>query len=174
MVVKPTFGIRDMKMSDADVVAQVGFQAWKSSRVHESWYLEDVEARVAASFRTFARKPDAEVIVASVADDGIVGWGARDSRDHPGDRSRAWDYISDLWIAPSFQNKGLGSALIRELLDRMHAESLTVAVIETDVSNTAALFLYQRLGFAEVWRGAGFSPSLGLDQNKVRLEKILA
>jgi ribosomal protein S18 acetylase RimI-like enzyme len=52
-------------------------------------------------------------------------------------------------------------------------ENLGVASIETDVSNDIALSLYRKLGFTEVWQGTDFSPSLGLDQAKVRLEKSL-
>jgi ribosomal-protein-alanine N-acetyltransferase len=161
-----------MAVSDAEAVARIGFEAWKSNRVHQSWYAEDIETRVEESFLTFARRPDAEVVVALAAGE-IVGWGARDSREHPGDRARGWDYISDIWVAPHWQGKGVGSALIGEFIIRMRLENLGVASIEADASNEAALSLYKRRGFAEIWRGTDFAPSLGLNQAKVRLEKAL-
>lgn len=172
MVVKAAFHLRNMTASDAGAVARIGYEAWKSNRVHESWCEPSVETRVENCFLTFAGCPDAEVVVAVAAGE-IIGWGARDSREHPGDRSRGWDYISDLWIAPHWQGKGVGSALLDELLARMRIENLGVACIETDASNDAALSLYKRAGFVEVWQGTDFSPSLGLDQSKVRLEKSL-
>lgn len=172
MVVETAFRLRDMTASDAGAVARIGFEAWKSNRVHQSWFEPTVETRVEDGFLTFAARPDAEVVVAVTAGN-IIGWGARDSREHPGDRSRGWDYVSDIWIAPHWQGKGVGSALIGELLARMRFENLGVASIETDASNDAALSLYRKLGFTEVWQGTEFSPSLGLDQAKVRLEKSL-
>jgi ribosomal-protein-alanine N-acetyltransferase len=172
VVVETAFRLRDMTASDAGAVARIGFEAWKSNRIHQSWFEPMVETRVEDGFLTFAARPDAEVVVVVAAGE-IIGWGARDSREHPGDRSRGWDYISDLWITPHWQGKGVGSVLIGELLARMRFENLGVASIETDASNHAALSLYKRLGFTEVWQGTDFSPSLGLDQSKVRLEKSL-
>ncbi len=172
MVVKTAFRLLDMTASDAGAVARIGFEAWKSNRVYQSWFEPTVETRVEDGFLTFASRPDAEVVLAVTAGE-TIGWGARDSREHPGDRSRGWDYISDIWIDPQWQGKGVGSALIGELLARMRVENLGVASIETDVSNDAALSLYRKLGFTEVWQGTDFSPSLGLDQAKVRLEKSL-
>ncbi|KRC10556.1 hypothetical protein ASE23_23615 [Rhizobium sp. Root73] len=171
-MVKTAFHLRNMTASDAGAVARIGYEAWKSNRVHQSWFEPNVETRVEDGFLTFAGNPDADVIVAVAAGE-IIGWGARDSREHPGDRSRGWNYISDIWIAPHWQGKGVGSALIGELLARMRVEDLGVAGIETDASNDAALSLYKRLGFMQVWHGTDFSPSLGLDQTKVRLEKPL-
>jgi ribosomal-protein-alanine N-acetyltransferase len=161
-----------MAASDAEAVARIGFDAWKSNRVHQSWHARDIERRVEDGFLTFATRPNAEVVVAFTASE-MIGWGARDNREYPGDRERGWDYISDVWVVPHWQGKGVGSALIGEFLSRMCSESLRVASIETDAANDAALSLYKRLGFAEIWRGADFSPSLGLDQAKVRLEKSL-
>ena len=172
MVVETGFRLRNMTASDAGAVALIGFEAWKSNRVHRNWFEPAVETRVENGFLTFASSPDAEVVVAVVAD-ALIGWGARDSREHPGDRSRGWDYIYDIWIAPPWQGRGVGSALIGELLARMRFENLGVASIETDISNRPALSLYRKLGFTEVWQGSEFSPSLGLDQAKLRLEKSL-
>lgn len=172
MVVKTGFRLRDMTASDAGAVARIGFEAWKSNRIHQSWFAPAVETRVEDGFLTFASRPDAEVVVAVAAGE-IIGWGARDSREHPGDRSRGWDYISDIWIAPRWQGKGVGSVLIGELLARMRFENLGVVSIETDASNETALSLYKKLGFSEIWQGTDFSPSLGLDHIKVRLEKPL-
>jgi ribosomal-protein-alanine N-acetyltransferase len=172
VVVESGFRLRNMTASDAGAVALIGFEAWKSNRIHKNWFEPAVETRVEDGFLTFSSRPDAEVVVAVAAQE-VIGWGARDSREHPGDRSRGWDYISDIWIAPPWQGKGVGSALIGELLARMRFENLGVASIETDVSNDAALSLYKRRGFSEIWRGTDFSPSLGLDQAKVRLEKAL-
>lgn len=162
-----------MVAADVDAVARTGFEAWRAARVHEDWFLADVEERVEAAFVKFARKPDAEVLVA-VKNGVVLGWGARDSREYPGDRSRAWNYVSDLWIVPASQGKGVGSLLVGVLLDRMRADSIEVATIEVDHANAPALALYGKLGFEEVWRGKVFSPTLGLNMTKVLLEKFLA
>lgn len=161
-----------MVAADVEAVARTGFEAWLSARFHEEWFLPDVEARVEAAFVRFARKPDAEVLVA--AKDGlVVGWAARDSRDHPGNSAHAWNYVSDLWIGPAAKGNGIGSLLVAMLLDRMRADGIERAAIEVDHANAPALGLYRKIGFKEIWRGPVFSPTLGLDMTKVLLEKSL-
>lgn len=162
-----------MAASDVDAVARIGYQAWLSNRPHKDWFRPTVERRVEQSFQDFAARPDAEVIVCLVAD-VIVGWGARDSRQHPGNQSFGWDYISDLWILPAFQGQGLGTSILRELMARMRTEGIEIATIEAVAANEGALKLYRQIGFHEIWRGEIFSQALGLDTERVLLEKELA
>ena len=54
-------------------------------------------------------------------------------------------YLGQLYIAPSFQNRGIGTAILRELTDkaRRGSKTLTLDVMK----NNRARLLYERLGF---------------------------
>lgn len=162
-----------MTGGDIDAVAGIAYDAWLANRHYPEWFSTDVEDRVRQSFREFAEEPDAEVLIA-LEEDRVVGWGARDSRDYPGDPAVGWNYISDLWIDPQWQGRGVGSALLDEFLSRIRAESIDTATIEAVEANLGAIKLYRSKGFVEIWRGEILAPSLGLRVRRVRLEKSLA
>ncbi|CAN7404136.1 GNAT family N-acetyltransferase [Rhizobium sp. LjRoot30] len=166
------FFLRTITSEDADAVARIGYQAWVEHRFHPEWFEPEIERRVLESFHNFALGPQADVVVCQLAGK-IAGWGARDSRDHGGDRSHPWNYISDLWISPPWQGKGIGSAIIDELLSRMRAEAIEKATIEVVEANHKAHRLYLHRGFAEIWRGDTFSETLGLPVRRILLERAV-
>lgn len=57
--------------------------------------------------------------------------------------------IASLVVAPAYQRRGVGKALVGEILRRFGAGSLTV---QTGAANLPALSLYSRSGFEEVRR----------------------
>ena len=54
--------------------------------------------------------------------------------------------LMDITIAPEWRNKGFGSQVIQQVMQRATAVNLPVRLY-VDVSNHAAVRLYQRLGF---------------------------
>jgi ribosomal-protein-alanine N-acetyltransferase len=61
--------------------------------------------------------------------------------------------ISDLHILPAFQGRGIGRALIREALARIHAAGIETVFLETDENNERAQKLYEGEGFVSVAPG---------------------
>jgi N-acetylglutamate synthase len=57
--------------------------------------------------------------------------------------------ISDLIVAPNRRNSGIGTALIRYLVDQVRSLNLSQVEIGVALNNPRALSLYQRLGFQE-------------------------
>jgi ribosomal protein S18 acetylase RimI-like enzyme len=57
-------------------------------------------------------------------------------------------YLGQLYVIPSMQNRGIGTAIVRRLCDRADREgqSLTLEVMK----NNRARLLYERLGFRAV------------------------
>jgi ribosomal protein S18 acetylase RimI-like enzyme len=56
--------------------------------------------------------------------------------------------IIDIALLPEHRNKGIGSALLKDILTEAHAAALPVRIhVER---NNPALGLYQRLGFREI------------------------
>lgn len=153
-----------MTEADRKAVGLVGFAAWKSSSAFEDTYLDPVVVeRVRGEFETFAQKTQCDIAVAEI--DGLLaGWGAR--ADGP-------DYISDIWIAPNFQGRGIGRMLVEHFVNEMRGSGISVAKIATHARNVNAVKLYERCGFEVVWRGTQWSESMQVELQKVRLERVL-
>lgn len=161
---------RTMTDGDRDGVARVGYISWLENRHYPEWLDARIEARVEAFLKEFVKAPKCDVIVC-VADGEVIGWGARDSLEEPGNAALPWDYISDLWIDPKWQGKGIGSTLLNQLIERMRADRFDKARIEVAQANLRAIDLYIRQGFRETWRGVRMSETLGLPLPRILLEK---
>jgi len=55
-------------------------------------------------------------------------------------------WIVQMGVRPAWRRRGLGSALLREVMRRFQADGLRWAALEVNTDNEAALLLYQRLG----------------------------
>lgn len=58
--------------------------------------------------------------------------------------------ISNVAVAKSGQNRGIGSALMQANLEKGLEESVTRFILEVRVSNTPAIALYKKFGFTEI------------------------
>ncbi len=153
-----------MTIADHMLVGEVGFMAWRSSDAFKdrSPALE-ISERVRHEFSIFPASTSGDVHVAEL--DGVIaGWAARDG---------ARDYVSDLWVHPDHQGMGVGKALVLHMLELISADGHPLARIDTHASNAGAIRLYERCGFAIVWRGIEFSTSMGIDLEKVHMETAL-
>ncbi|MGO7868236.1 N-acetyltransferase family protein [Rhizobium leguminosarum] len=157
--------IRKIAAADHEAVGTVGFAAWAASDAFEDSYLDpDVITRVQHEFAIFPEETKGEIVVAERGGT-IVGWGARENQPN---------YVSDLWVHPDHQGNGVGRALLLHLCELMAAEGLATARLDTHAGNKGAIRLYERCGFTIIWRGREFSKSMGVELQKVHLEKRLA
>ena len=127
--------------------------------VEQTWHAWDATAQ-RALFEAALALTDMQVIVAGGGDAGLL----HVERDADG------IFLANIQIHPDFQNRGLGTAVIRTLLDeaRTRGEPVRLQVLKV---NHAACRLYQRLGFAItgetahhvrlVWRPEGGIGGLG-------------
>lgn len=116
-----------------------------------------------AEFRSFGEDYGDTILVA--ANDGLaVGWGAREQRDN---------LVSDLWVSPEWQGKGVGQALLGALEAQIADAGYGVAELETLAANAGAIRFYERQGFVIVWRREKFSSTLGYAIDKVGMNKRL-
>lgn len=64
--------------------------------------------------------------------------------------------ITNIAVHPDHRGKGLGLAIVQALVKHAKAERLATVTLEVRVSNTPAISLYKKVGFAEVGRRKGF------------------
>ena len=153
-----------MTVADHQVVGEVGFAAWKTSVEGEAGFSDPAVIEAARkAFFEYPAEAKGDVAVAEL-ENRVVGWGARE--DNP-------DYISDIWVDPACQGRGIGSALVRYFLERMKTDGIEIATIHTRATNAGAIRLYERCGFSIVWRGEEFDAGLGIPLEKVHLETHL-
>lgn len=156
--------IRKIKPADHEAVGAVGFAAWAAGAAFEDSYRDpDVIAKVQHEFAVFPRETKGEIFVAELGGE-IVGWGAREGKPN---------YISDLWVHPDHQGKGVGRALLLHFCELMTAEGLATARLDTHARNAGAIRLYERCGFTIIWHGIESSKSMGVPLEKVHMEKRL-
>lgn len=61
-------------------------------------------------------------------------------------------YISNVAVAPAARRRGIGRALISELMERAAALKLAFVTLEVRCGNAAAIALYEKQGFVPVGR----------------------
>ena len=61
-------------------------------------------------------------------------------------------YISNVAVAPEARRRGIGQALISELMERAAALKLAFVTLEVRCGNAAAIALYEKQGFVPVGR----------------------
>lgn len=64
--------------------------------------------------------------------------------------------VTNVAVFPYARGKGVGTALVRALLDHAWSKGADVVTLEVRASNIAAQALYERLGFVSVGRRPGF------------------
>lgn len=153
-----------MAGADHQGVGEIGFAAWKSSAAGEAGFDDPVVIEAARkAFFDYPAEAKGDVAIAELGS-RVVGWGARENEP---------DSISDIWIDPACQGRGIGSALVRYFVERIAADGFRVAKIHTRATNGGAIRLYERAGFSIVWRGERFDAQLGIPLEKAHLEKRL-
>jgi len=103
--------------------------------------------------------------LAAIADDGVLaGYAGLAFLGSPGD----WETsVHTIGVDPAYQGNGIGSALLRALLDKADALRAPV-VLEVRTDNASALALYERHGFARVGTRRGYYEFSGGDAYTMR------
>lgn len=68
-------------------------------------------------------------------------------------------HILNCCIAPDWQGRGFGRLLVEHLIDTARNHRIEFLYLEVRPSNTAAVFLYQRLGFETIALRKGYYPA---------------
>ena len=65
-------------------------------------------------------------------------------------------YVTNIGVLPEYRRKGIGSKIVKELINFSIEKSLSFITLEVRVSNVAAIELYKTFEFNEVGRRKNF------------------
>ncbi|TCN33036.1 GNAT family N-acetyltransferase [Sinorhizobium americanum] len=156
--------VRPALADEVEVLARLGLSAWRKG------IKPLIPAEVATAveqdnpFVPFLRDMRSSILVAEV-EGQAAGIGACEHGD---------DTISDIWVAPAFEGRGAGSALVRALERQIFERGYDEARIEVAAANRRALELYQRLGYRQLWRKVAFDAVLRTNLEKIGLARRLS
>jgi ribosomal-protein-alanine N-acetyltransferase len=152
--------IRRALPTDAAVVLDIGVRAWTSHIFAFEPETSGMRARAVRAFEDFV-EDHLDTVVVAEADRAVRGWGARENGDGT---------ISDLWVDPDWQGRGIGSALLAALMQAIRDDGYERARLDTHARNVDALRFYERHGFRVVERRRERSTTLERPTDKVYLE----
>jgi ribosomal-protein-alanine N-acetyltransferase len=158
-----TIRIRPARMIELDRLAAIGLAAWERGIAPLVPAHVWDRARQINPFRAFLRERGPSIVVADL-DGEPAGIAARDG---------AGDYISDLWVAPGREGRGVGSALLAALEAKIAQAGYPKARLEVLTANARALALYRRRGYRPVWEAFKRDLTLGIELHKTGLAKVL-
>ena len=154
--------VRNAREDDVADLVEIGVRAWEQAVVG----VADLQVRrdhARNAFQQFLADKWLRVSVAEI--EGVLaGWASREALD---------DEISDLWIDPPQQKKGLGAALLAAMEAEIVAAGFEAARLQTHARNTAAVGFFQKHGYAVNWLSIDYSERLDRDVESVGLRRQL-
>jgi ribosomal-protein-alanine N-acetyltransferase len=154
--------VRPARLVELDRLAAIGLAAWERGIRPLVPAAAWERMRSVNPFRAFLRHRGDTVMVADLRGEP-AGIAARDG-----------DCISDLWVAPLHEGRGVGSALLATLEDAIGQGGHAQARLEVLSANLRALALYRRRGYRPAWEGFRRDLSLGIELHKTGLIRALA
>ncbi|PJF29444.1 MAG: hypothetical protein CUN52_08345 [Phototrophicales bacterium] len=121
------YTIRSANMNDVDVLFEIDKQAFAPM-----WQMTHDDMR-------YARRV-ASVCTMALHGDEIVGFQLSTMHHHNG-------HLARLAVLPKMQGKGVGSALVSDLVRYFNRRHLDYVSVNTQLSNTASQHVYTKLGF---------------------------
>jgi L-amino acid N-acyltransferase YncA len=118
------------------------------------------------------RTCDGFPVIVAVDDSGLLGYAAFGRwRPHSGFRHTVEHSV---YVRDGAHGRGIGRALMTELIDRARAQGIHVMIAAVESANDASVALHERLGFVEVGRmpqvGAKFGRWLDLSFLQLTLD----
>ncbi len=167
------FSIRDATDADVGPMTEIYNALLETTTIEWTEELHTVEERLA--WQHAQAEADLPVLVAVDADDRVIGWTTygpfRDNAKWPGYRFTAEHSVH---VDGAASGRGVGRALVEELLVRAEAAGIRVMIAAIDGANIGSVRFHERLGFVTVGelREVGFKHDTWLDL--VLMQRTLA
>ncbi len=154
--------IRNAREDEAELLTEIGLRAWAQA-MGAIGGSDALQESASSAFSNFVQSSWLTITV--IEDNGVVaGWAAREGLD---------ETISDFWIDPDHQRRGLGAALIGEVEKEIVHQGFATARLETHAHNTDAVTFFERNGYAVNWLSVAYAPKLDQDVQSVGMSKQL-
>jgi L-amino acid N-acyltransferase YncA len=145
--------IRDA--TEADIPALTVIHNWGVRETTALWTTQEVDAGERRAWLEERRHAGLPVLVAESEAGVFVGYGAyMPWRAKDGYRLTVEHSV---YVSPGHAGKGIGRALMRELIERARAQGLHAMVGMIESENVASIALHERFGFEVV----GWMPQVG-------------
>ncbi len=154
--------VRNAREEDVPAIVEIGVRAWEQAVTG----VADLQVRrdhARNAFQQFLGRHWLRVNVAEV-EGGIAGWASREALD---------DEITDLWVDPPHQKKGLGAALLAAMEAEIIAAGFDASRLQTHARNTAAVGFFQKHGYTVSWLSVDYSERLDRDVESIGLRRQL-
>ena len=153
--------IRPANSSEAQDLARIGLAAWENAIRVWGEDADRLRENARNAYYDFCTHCWPDILVAEW-DGDLAGWGASEKAD---------DFITDLWVDPEFQGRGVGTALLKAIEADIRARGYVAARLDTHARNAAAIRLYKRLGYRVKAYFVAYSEPLDQDIDKVEMIK---
>lgn len=154
--------VRNARESDVQALVEIGVRAWQQAVSG----VADLQVRgdhARNAFQQFLTGHWLRVTVAET-DGALAGWASREALD---------DEISDLWVDPPHQKKGLGAALLAAMEAEIVAAGFEASRLQTHARNTTAVGFFQTQGYSVNWLSVDYSPRLDRNVESIGLRRQL-
>lgn len=154
--------VRNALEEDRPVLVEIGVRAWEQAVTG----VADLQARrdhARHAFQQFLVGYWSRVTVAELGGN-LAGWASREALD---------DEITDLWVDPAQQRRGVGSALLSAMEAEIVAADLEAARLQTHARNGAAIGFFQKQGYSVSWLSVDYSTRLDRNVESVGLRRQL-
>ncbi|WP_331374041.1 GNAT family N-acetyltransferase [Sinorhizobium chiapasense] len=148
------------RQGEVRLLADIGLRAWEQA---VSGLADAAKMRRLAeqAFDTFLAR-HWHIVLLIEGGGCIRGWAAREDLD---------ETISDLWIDPESQGRGLGAFLLADIERRIAADGFAAAIARTHAQNASAVAFFQRHGYRVNWLSTAYSQKLDRDVEFIGLSK---
>lgn len=154
--------IRNAREDDVAVLTEIGLRAWAQA-MGPIGGNEEMQENASSAFASFVENSWLTIVV--VEDNGQpVAWAARENLD---------EVITDFWVDPDHQRRGIGTALLQEMEKAIREQDFDMVKLETHALNNDAVSFFERNGFHINWLSVAYSPKLDQDVQSVGMSKSL-
>ncbi len=152
--------IRNAQEQEAEVLAAIGLRAWRQATTALG-ITTTLYDNAASAFSNFTRSSWLAIRVAEFGG-AVAGWAAREHFN---------EAISDFWIDPDFQRRGIGSLLLADIERQILQRDFETIRLETHAQNEPAVAFFRHHGYSVNWLSVSYAPKLDRDVQSVGLQK---
>jgi ribosomal-protein-alanine N-acetyltransferase len=154
--------IHPAREGDAAILTAIGLRAWENA-TSAIGVTEELRDNARHAFGNFAQSSWQSITVAAL-DGAIVGWAARENFDNQ---------ISDFWIDPSYQRRGIGTVLLQDIERQIIGRGFETGKLESHAQNDQAVSFFRKHGYGVSWLSLKYSAKLDRDVQSIGLQKQL-